>query len=97
MSIHFGGLDDHPSKSTVPPQPEAPTGYILPEVFSTTSVRPGEDLLFSVPVNHVGPSWDLQIRFYLDLPGGHYGTGPYSAVSFGWQDIPEKYRDNTKP
>ena len=71
---------------------KAPKGYFLPDTFSTASVSPGESILFSVPANHVGPSWSLEIRFYLELPGTHYGSGPYSVLCFDWVDIPEQFR-----
>lgn len=90
--LHFGGLAEGGAKSAGPPQGGAPQGYSPPDVFSTTTVAPGESLLFSVPLNHVGPSWGMQVRFYLDFPGHFYGTGPYTIVSFDWQDIPEKFR-----
>lgn len=69
-----------------------PEGYSAGDVLSTTTIAPGTSLLISLPANHVGASWKLQIRFYLDLPGGSYGSGPYSVASFDWQDIPEKAR-----
>ncbi len=80
-------------KPKAPPQEEPPKGYVAPDVISTTIIPPGKDLLFSVPLNHVGPAWYLQVRFYFALPGEGYGTGPYSAVSFDWQDVPEKFRE----
>lgn len=79
-------------KPNAPPQEEPPKGYFAPDVISTTIIPPRKDLLFSVPLNHVGPAWYLQVRFYFALPGEGYGTGPYSVVSFDWQDIPEKFR-----
>jgi hypothetical protein len=70
-------------------------GYSPPDITSTTTVSSGENLLFSVPLNHVGPSWYLQVRFYLDVPGDPYDSGPYSVVSFNWQDIPQEFRHST--
>jgi len=70
-----------------------PKGYSLPDTFSTATISPGEDILFSVPVNHVSPAWSLEIRFYLAPPGTHYGSGPYSVLSFDWVDIPEQLRE----
>jgi len=90
--VHFGGLAKGQSASTDLSQ-APPRGYALPDAFSTTTISPGESLSFSVPLNHVGPSWGLQIRFYLDLAGDSYGSGPYSVVSFDWQDMPEKFRE----
>lgn len=81
-----------PSKPASRSQEEPPKGYSPPDVFSTTTISPGEDLLFNLPLNHVGPSWYLQVRFYFQLPGEGYGSGPYSVVSFDWQDIPEGLR-----
>jgi hypothetical protein len=74
------------------PSGKVPKGYSLPDTFSTASISSGESLLFSVPANHVGPSWSFEIRFYLELPGTHYGSGPYSVLSFDLVDIPEQFR-----
>jgi hypothetical protein len=90
--VHFETPGKIQAKPPSPPEQEPPEGYPLPHVFSTTTIPPGENLLFNLPLNHVGPSWYLQVRFYFELPGGGYGSGPYSVVSFDWQDIPEKLR-----
>ncbi|SRR6266436_849858 len=92
--LHFPSRpSERRSKPAAPVQEQAPEGYSLADAFSTTTIAPGESLLFNFPLNHVGPSWGLQIRFYFELPGDSYGTGPYSVVSFDWQDIPEKFRE----
>lgn len=70
-----------------------PEGYTA-EVFSTTMIEPGNNLLFSVPLSHVSQSWYLQILFNLDVAGATYGSEPESSVSFHWQDIPERIRVN---
>jgi hypothetical protein len=77
-------------------QAKMPKGYSLPDTFSTTSISPGESILFSVPANHVSPSWSLEIRFYLAPPGALFGSGPYSVLSFDWVDIPEQFRATRK-
>jgi len=90
-----------PSGPSAKRQPQAatalgskpPEGYSA-EVFSTASISPGSDLLFSVPLNHVSPSWYMQITFYLDMTGSGDESDPYSIVCFHWQDIPEKLRAN---
>lgn len=93
-TLRFGGPAENQRNPTVPSQEASPPpGYPLPDVFSTATISPGESLLFNLPLTHVGPSWGLQTRFYLELPGNSYGTGPYSVVSFDWQDIPEKSRE----
>jgi hypothetical protein len=94
-TVHFGGLAKNPPELATPSKKEhLPRGYSLPDTFSTATVSPGESLVFSVPRNHVGPFWSMQIRFYLNLPEDSYGSGPYSVVSFDWQDLPEKLRQS---
>jgi hypothetical protein len=94
-----GGLGQGLRAGGSPPS-EAPTesipphGYSHGDVASTTAVEPGTSLLLSFPANHVGPTWELQIKFYLNFPGhAFYGYGPYSVVSFGLDDVPKKFRD----
>lgn len=95
--LYFPSKRENQAKTSTQAQEEPPEGYSLPDVFSTTTISPGEDLLFNLPQNHVGSSWYLQVRFYFALPGEGYGTGPYSVVSFDWQDIPEKFREMEIP
>jgi len=76
---------------------EMPRGYPRTETMSATTITPGSNLLFSVPLDHVRPSWYLQMCFYLDLPNAPYGFGPYSVLSFVWQDLPEKFRQLSSP
>jgi hypothetical protein len=87
----LGLAENRPKAIVTPKEDPPPEGYTLPDTFSTTTISPGDSLLFNLPLNHVGPSWSLQIRFYLETS---YGSGPYSVVSFDWQDIPEKLRQN---
>ena len=91
--LYFPAQPRNKPKPAAQAQEEPPLGYSLPDVFSTTTISPGDNLLFNLPMNHVGPLWYLQVRFYFALPGEGYGTGPYSVVSFDWQDIPEKFRE----
>ena len=71
---------------------EMPRGYPRTEAMPATTIAPGSNLLFSVPLDHVRPSWYLQMYFYFDLPHAPY-WGPYSVLSFVWQDIPETFRE----
>jgi hypothetical protein len=88
VMFHFKGeVRPKPATKTKPP-----SGYSRPDTFSTTTITPGENLLFSVPLNHVGPSWGMEIRFYLDVVGDGFGSGPESIVSFYWDQIPEEAR-----
>lgn len=68
-----------------------PTGYDF-DVGTLVEVAPGENLLFSIPLDRVSPRWFIQVRFDLALPGPKNGYEPYSLVDFSWEDIPEKER-----
>jgi hypothetical protein len=86
----------HPVESAPSEQPNEsiPKGYSSGDVVNTTTVAPGTSLLLSLPANHVGRSWELQIQFYLNVAGqGSYGYGPYSVVSFNWANVPKQFRD----
>ena len=56
-----------------------PTGYDR-DVSSTASIAPGQSVLFSVPVSHLGKSWHIEIPYSFDLP---YGTGPRQPTTAG--------------
>jgi hypothetical protein len=72
-----------------------PSGWISPpdhylpiDVFSTANIEPGTDLPFSIPLNHVGPSWYLRTTFQFVLPRVRAGRQPSGLVDFTWADIP---------
>jgi len=90
--LHLEGGKNGPSQPPTPRGTLMPQGYSQPDVFSITEISPGESILFSVPANQVGPSWSIQIRFYLAPSKEAYGTGPYSVLSFDWVDVPEQFR-----
>ena len=90
--LHLEGGKNAPSQPSKHTVTKMPQGYSLPDTFSTTRISPGESILFSVPANHVGPSWSIQIQFYLAPSKEAYGSGPYSVLSFDWVDIPEQFR-----
>jgi len=84
--------------SSIPlePTPEAdqtrlPAGYWgrgsdLPHIVT---VNPGEDVLFSVPRDHVGPQWDMRLEFFLDDGRSSVPTGPSCYVSFSESELPK--------
>jgi hypothetical protein len=90
--LRLEGIKNAPSQPSTAAAVGMPQGYSLPDVFSTTRISPGESLLFNVPANHVGPSWSIQVQFYLAPSKEAYGSGPYSVLSFDWVDIPEQFR-----
>jgi hypothetical protein len=84
---------DAPPPETEAPRPKPPRGY-WSEVYSTTTIGPGEDLFFSVPLNHVSPYWYMEIKFRPALPGGNRVTQPETTLCFYWWDIPQKLRES---
>jgi len=67
-----------------------PEHYSPVNEATTLDVQPASDLLFSVPLNHVGPSWRMRITF---LPSGHE---PQGTLDFTWADVPPKARSAWK-
>jgi hypothetical protein len=70
------------SDGTVEPKPfvkarpdELPHDYWA-EVGSSQNIPPGTALLFSVPINHVGPRWDFEIPFDFEAVNGKYPRDP---------------------
>ncbi len=69
-----------------------PGGY-SGEVSSTTTVGPGESVLFSVPSNHVSPNWYLRVRFTLAVSPTRIGNQPYSYADFRWEQLPDTAKE----
>jgi len=79
--------------------PRHESGWISPpEHYSpvneatTVEIPSHTDLLFSVPLNHVGPSWLLRISFQFANPKVPLRQQPQGAVDFTWADVPAKER-----
>jgi hypothetical protein len=73
------------------------TGWISPPAHYTpindttmVEIQPHSDLLFSIPLNHVGPSWRVRIMFQ------RAGQGKQGTVDFTWADVPIKERSAWK-
>jgi hypothetical protein len=52
----------------------------------------GGEVLFSLPIDHVRPSWHLEIPFRFALKHEGSARPPYSYVAFFWDDLPDAYR-----
>lgn len=68
-----------------------PDGYSF-EVSGVARVQPGQDLLFSFPLNHVDEEWYMRVKFALDLNKSSASLGPYTYLSFHEWDIPKDQR-----
>jgi hypothetical protein len=65
-----------------------PLGY-SDEISNMLRVYPGKDLLFSVPINHVGDDWFMRVQFALDVNDPSIGRGPYAYLDFYKGQIPK--------
>jgi hypothetical protein len=70
-----------------------PSRYSPVNQSTTIEIQPKTDLLFSVPLNHVGPSWRLQISFDVVR---RQARPEESTVDFTWAGVPAKERDAWK-
>jgi hypothetical protein len=73
-----------------------PDGYSS-ETAGIVHVQPGNDLLFSVPVNHVDEDWHMQVRFALELDKSSISAGPFTYLPFYAWDIPKEQRHAAIP
>jgi hypothetical protein len=94
--VKASDLNGYPSG----PTPSA-SGWISPpernspipiDVATAVRINSGSDLLFRVPLNHVGPSWYLQLRFQFLFTALRSGRQPQGIVDFTWADIPASER-----
>jgi hypothetical protein len=63
---------------------------------TTVDIQPNTDLLFNVPLNHVGPSWYLRIAFDVVASKVHPDGKSQGVVDFTWADIPKRERNAWK-
>jgi hypothetical protein len=76
---------------------EIPRGY-MEEVASLVTIGPGEEVLFSMPANHLSKRWHVEIPFEFELPKGKgprdpaNGGEPMMVVSYSLWDLPPKAR-----
>jgi hypothetical protein len=96
-------VDDGRPKTSAPAsvvrkEPKLPYGYdaLAGDVTQFTKILPGENLVFSVPIDHViGSDYYMRVRFAFDIPGSQHG--PYSYVDSFTVHVPGEYlnRDGT--
>lgn len=69
---------------------ERPRGYNFYngfESFQLTMISPGDEVLFSVPANHVSKDWHIEIPFRLAVPNNSRIRPPYSYLAFYQEDL----------
>lgn len=86
------------SLSGMPSGPRVTSKWIGPppelfvgDVGGNERIEPGSSLLFSVPWNHVGPTWWIKLTFSFDLPVA--GQQPVGLVDYAWTDVPSRIQD----
>ena len=93
-------LNPREEKTTIQEKPKAaelPRGTMF-HVASLVSIEPGNDILFSVPVNHLSDKWHIEIPFEFELPKGkgprdpNNGGIPVMVLHYSLWDLPPKSR-----
>jgi hypothetical protein len=84
--VHEIVSDGKPAPGWISP----PAHYSPISEATLVEIKPNSDLLFSVPLNHVGPSWRLSITFE------RAGRQPEGTVDFTWAGVPTKERSAWK-
>lgn len=79
--------DSKPKQPAATAGSEQPLGYSA-EVFSMTRLLPGKEMLFSVPIDHVGDRWFMRVRFVLDVENPRSSVEPNSYLTFFKAQIP---------
>ena len=92
------GVPPPPFGASVEDGPEIAQDAILPQDFvrgldtgSQIDVPAGDDVTFSVPIEHVSPRRYIRVEFELRVPVG-VGQQPGTYVEFGWGGLPEEAR-----
>lgn len=75
---------------------QKPVGYTF-ETAGVVRVKAGEDVLFSVPLNHVDDDWYMRVRFALELNRSSISVGPFTYLPFYEWDIPKEFRPAKAP
>jgi hypothetical protein len=69
-----------------------PLGYSS-EVAGIIRIQPGDDVLFSFPLNHVDDKWYLRIKFAFALNKSSMSDGPFTYLPYYKYNIPKIFRD----
>jgi len=76
---------------------KVPSGYQA-ELSSATTIASGKDLVFSIPTNHIGDHWHIEIPIQFDLPPSHslrdeaIGGETSIRISYSEWDLPPSVR-----
>jgi hypothetical protein len=76
---------------------EMPKGTMF-HVGSAQVLPPSKNILFSIPVNHLGKKWHIEIPFTFDLPAGKGPHDPNArgepilVIEYSMWDLPLKLR-----
>jgi hypothetical protein len=87
--------DEQPSEAALQGEGKLPFGY-MPEVGSAKNIAPGENILFSIPVNYLSKRWHIEIPYKFVLPPAtrwrdpEIGGEARMVMSYSLQDLPPK-------
>ena len=64
----------------------------LSQFSNETTIPPGMEIYFTVPINHVNKKWHFAIPFQFKMNSSGPIRQPYGYAAFYWYDLPEAYR-----
>lgn len=64
----------------------------LSQFSEKTTIPPGMEIYFSIPINHVNKKWHFAIPFQFDMNSSGPMRQPYGYAAFDWFDLTETYR-----
>jgi len=79
-------------------EPATPPPDYWFELGSQLTVRPGKEVLFSIPVNQLGKKWHVEIPFEFEVPEGkiprdpNIGGQPEMHLYYSIYDLPDQAR-----
>jgi hypothetical protein len=78
-------------------RPYGYNGGYEPLAPTLTMIPPGGQIIFSLPLNHVGKTWHFEIPFRLALPNKGRTRPPYSYVAFYQEDLKNSHGNAAPP
>jgi hypothetical protein len=87
MTIEAGNALENPGQKPKVQPDKPPVGYSWLSV-SRTVIAPGDELLISVPRNHVSDEWFMRVKFILVIPSSSITAGPFTELDFSNRQIP---------
>jgi hypothetical protein len=97
MLVITSDLDPRPTEKKLS---KMPIGYVA-ELSSVATIAPSASLLFSVPTNHLGENWHMEIPFNFEVPRKccrpeNIGGEPKMVLLYSISDLPDNIKHQVR-